>query len=70
MLTWKDRRDRHVNTLTRVAPCCRECRRKKGYVERERRVRKDAADRSQSESRSRTGKERLLSAQSEAESSD
>src|SRR5260370_29909346 len=30
MLTWKDRRDRYVNTLTRVAPCCRECRRKKG----------------------------------------
>ena len=70
MLTWKDRGDRYVKTLIRVAPCCREYRRKKGHVERERRVRKATADTSQGESRSPTGKERLLSAQSKRESSD
>jgi len=70
MLTWKGRRDRYVKTMIRVAPDCQEYRRKKGHVERERRVRKAAAHTSQSESRSPIGKERLLSAQSKDESSD
>ncbi len=60
----------YVKTMIRVAPRCRQYRRKKGNVERERRVRKGAAHRSQSESRTPTGKERLLSAQSNGESSD
>jgi hypothetical protein len=62
--------DRYVNTLIRVAPRYCEYRRKKGPVERERRVRKAAAHRSQSETRSLIGKDRLLSAQLKGESSD
>jgi hypothetical protein len=69
-LIWKGRAGQCVNSLIRVAPYCREHRRKKGHVERERLVRKAAAHRSQSESRSPIGKERLLSAQLKGESSD
>jgi len=70
MVSWKDRGDRYVKTMIRVAPRCRQYRRKKGHVERARRVRKAAAHTSQSESRSPIGKERLLSAQLKGESSD
>jgi hypothetical protein len=70
MLSWKDRGDRYVKTMIRVAPRCRQYSLKKGHVERERRVLKAAARTSQSESRSPIGKERLLSAQSKGESTD
>lgn len=61
-LIWKGRADQYVNTLIRVAPRCREYRRKKGHVERERRVRKAAAHTSQGESRVASRQERLVSA--------
>jgi hypothetical protein len=70
MSSWKDRGDRYVKTMIRVAPHCRQYRRKKRHVERERRVRKAAAHTSQSESLSPIGKERLLFAQSKGESTD
>ncbi len=33
MRTWKGKEDRYERTMIRVAPCCRECQRKKGHVE-------------------------------------
>jgi hypothetical protein len=69
MLTWKDSGDRYVKTMIRVAPRCRQYRRKKGHVERERRVRKAAAHTGQSESRSPGREERPVSAMTKREAS-